>query len=178
MFSKGTFSGRDFHFSLWVWCDWQGAQSPSVACTDVKKKKKSQLGQSLTTTQWGNSQKPNLSVWCDGLCISSNFHISYNTNKWIRDNDLIWRENTKTLYLHLNWLWTNQLGQSSTHVGHLVCTNLKTTWPFKLLKCEGCQDDIIPSHCKQSCPWMFFTLKASVWLLWPIQSSQRLNISI
>lgn len=28
MFLRGTFSGRDFHFTLWVWYDWQWADSP------------------------------------------------------------------------------------------------------------------------------------------------------
>lgn len=53
-------------------------------------------GQNEVTTQQGNSRKPNLSVWRDGLCMSGN------------DNDLLWREETKALYLHLSWLCSNK----------------------------------------------------------------------
>lgn len=83
MFLRGTFPGKDFHFFLWVWCDWQWAECSCVACTDVKivnsgKVKWQYNRRTLDYTE------PNFNVWCDGLSTSGNFHIcggsfSYNT---------------------------------------------------------------------------------------------------
>lgn len=76
-FLRGTFLGSDFHFPLWVWCDWQRARCSCVAHTDVKN---TQLWESEITIQRGggeDSRKPNLVVWFDGLCSSGNVHICH-----------------------------------------------------------------------------------------------------
>lgn len=96
-FLRGTFLGSDFHFPLWVWCDWQRARCSCVAHTDVKN---TQLWESEITIQRGGGKILEsqtllfdlmdyvpLAMFTFVIC-----SFSYNIEKSIRGGGFLWGE--------------------------------------------------------------------------------------
>lgn len=78
MFLRGTFSGLDLHFTLWVWCDWQWAEFFGCLHSCSKKILKSQHGQIEVRAQVGvalNAKPQALTWWI--MCLWQFSHLSW-----------------------------------------------------------------------------------------------------